>query len=184
MWTFVGKEMSLLLNMLSRFVTAFLLRNKCLLISWLQSPSAVIWEPKKIKSHTVSIVPISICHVAIRPDAMICIFITLSFKPDFSLSSFMFKKLLSFSSFSFSFIRVMSSAYLGLLIFLPAVLIPACPSSSSAFCMMYFAYKLNKHSDSIQPWCTPFPIQNQSTVPCPVLFASWPAYRFLRRQVR
>ena len=49
MWTFVGKEMSLLLNMLSRFVTAFLLRNKCLLISWLQSPSAVIWEPKKIK---------------------------------------------------------------------------------------------------------------------------------------
>ena len=55
-WTFVGKVMSLLVNMLSRFVTAFLSRSKCLFISWLQSPSAVILEPKKIESVTVSIV--------------------------------------------------------------------------------------------------------------------------------
>ena len=61
-WTFVGKVMSLLLNMLSRLVIAFLPRGKCLLISWLQSPSAVILEPKKIKSVTVSIVSQSICH--------------------------------------------------------------------------------------------------------------------------
>ena len=60
--TFVSKVMSLLFNMLSSFVMAFLPRSKCLLISWLQSPSAVILEPKKIKSVTVSIVPPSICH--------------------------------------------------------------------------------------------------------------------------
>ena len=57
-WTFVGKAMSLLFNMLSRLVIAFLPRSKCLLMSWLQSPSAVIWEPKKIKSVTVSIVSV------------------------------------------------------------------------------------------------------------------------------
>ena len=61
-WTFVGKIMSLLFNMLSRLVIAFLPRNKCLLISWLQSPSPVIWEPKKRKSVTVSTVSPSICH--------------------------------------------------------------------------------------------------------------------------
>ena len=72
-----------------------------------------------------------------------------------------------------------------LLIFLLAILIPACVSSSPAFLMMYSAYKLNKQGDNIQPWCTPFPIWNQSVVPCPVLtLASWPAYRFLKRQVR
>ena len=57
--------------------------------------------------------------------------------------------------------------------------------SSPAFLMMYSAYKLNKQGDNIQPWCTSFPIWNQSVVPCPVLtVASWPAYRFLKRQVR
>ena len=77
------------------------------------------------------------------------------------------------------------SAYLRWLIFLPAILIPACASSSPAFRMIYSAFKLNKQGDNIQPWCTPFPIWNQSVVPCPVLtVASWPAYRFLRRQVR
>ena len=65
-WTFVGKIMSLLFNMLSRLVITFLPRNKCLLISWLQSPSAVILESKKITSVTVSIVSPSICHGA-RP---------------------------------------------------------------------------------------------------------------------
>ena len=67
--------------MLSRFVIAFLSRSKHLLISWLQSPSAVILEPKKIKSVTVSIVSPFICHEVMRPDAMILVFRTLSFKP-------------------------------------------------------------------------------------------------------
>ena len=70
-WTFVGKVMSLLFNMLSRLVIALLPRSKYLLISWLQSPPAVILEPKKIKSVTVSIVSPSICHEVMGPDAMI-----------------------------------------------------------------------------------------------------------------
>ena len=182
--TFVGKVMSLLFNMLSRFVIAFLIRSKHLLISWLQLPSAVILEPKKIKSVTVFIVSPSICHEMMGPDAMIFLFGILSFKPAFSLFSFPFIKRL-LSSSSLSAIRVMASAYLRLLIFLPAILIPACASSSLAFLMMYSAYKLNKQGDNIQPWCTPFPILNQSIVPCLVLtVASWPAYRLLRRQVR
>ena len=73
-WTFVGKVMSLLFNMLSRFVIVFLPRSKCLLISWLQSPSAVILEPKKIRSDTVSIVSPSIYHEVMGPDAMILVF--------------------------------------------------------------------------------------------------------------
>ena len=64
-WTFVGKVLSLLCNTLSSFVIAFLLRSKCLLISWLQSPSAVIVEARKIKSATVSTVSPSICHEVI-----------------------------------------------------------------------------------------------------------------------
>ena len=118
------------------------------------------------------------------PDAMILVFWMLSFKPTFSLSAFTFIKRL-FSSSSLSAVRVVSSVYLRLLIFLLATLIPVCDSSSLAFHMMYSAYKLNKHSDDIQTWCTPFPIWNQSVVPCLVLtVASWPAYRFLKRQVR
>ena len=73
-WTFVGKVMSLLFNMLSRFVITFLPRNKCLLISWLQSLSTVILEPKKVKSVTVSIVSSSIYHEVMGPDAMILVF--------------------------------------------------------------------------------------------------------------
>ena len=111
-------------------------------------------------------------------------FLNVKFKPTFSLSSFTFIKRL-FSSFSLSAIRVVSSAYLRLLIFLPAFLIPACASSSPAFLLMYYAYKSNKQGDNIQPWCTPFPIWNQCVVPCPVLtVASWPSYRFLKSQVR
>ena len=68
-WTFVGKVMSLLFNMLSRFVIAFLPRSKHLLISWLQSPSAVILEPKRIKSVTVTTVSPSICQEVIGLDA-------------------------------------------------------------------------------------------------------------------
>ena len=102
----------------------------------------------------------------------------------FPLSSFTFIKRL-FSSSLLSATRVLSSAYLRLLIFLPAILIPVCPSSSPAFHMMYSAYKLNKQGDNIQPWHTPFLILNPSIVPCLFLIAaSWPTYRFLRRQIR
>ena len=73
-WTFVGKVMSLLFNMLSRLIITFLQRSKHLLISWLQTPSAGILEPKKIKSFTVSIVSPSICHEVMGPDAMILVF--------------------------------------------------------------------------------------------------------------
>ena len=73
-WTFVGKVMSLLFNMLSRLVITFLPRSRCLLISWPQSPSAVILEPPKIKSDTVSTVSPSICHQVMGPDAMILVF--------------------------------------------------------------------------------------------------------------
>ena len=73
-WTFVGKVMYLLFNMLSRLVLTFLPRSKCLLISWLQSPSAVILEPRKIKSDIVSTVSPSICHQVMGPDAMILVF--------------------------------------------------------------------------------------------------------------
>ena len=110
-WTFVGKVISLLFNMLSRLVITFLPRSKCILISWLQSPSAVILEPRKIKSATVSTVSPSICHEVMGPDAMILVFWMLIFKPTFSLSSFTFKRLFSFPSLSA--IRVVSSAYLG-----------------------------------------------------------------------
>ena len=158
--------------MLSRLAITFLPRSKRLLISWLLSPSSVILEPKKIKFLTVS--P-SICHEVMGLDAMIFIFWILSFKPTYSLSSFTFIKRL-FSSSLPSAIRVVFSAYLRLLVFLPEILIPACALSSLAFHMMYSAYKLNKQGDNIQPWHTPFPIWNQSIVPCPVLtVASWPA---------
>ena len=73
-WTFVGKVMSLVFNMLSRLDIAFLPRSKCLLIPWLQTPSAVILEPKNIKSATVSTVYPSICHEVMGPDAMILVF--------------------------------------------------------------------------------------------------------------
>ena len=165
-------------------VITFLPRNKCLLISWLQSTSAVILEPNKIKSATVSTISPSMCHEVMGLGAMILVFWVLSFKPTFSLSSLTFIKRL-FSSSSLSAIRVVSSAYLRLLIFLPAILIPTCASSSPEFHMMYSAYKLNKLGGNIQSWHTPFPICNQSVVPCPVLtIASWTAYRFLRMQVR
>ena len=131
-WKFLGKVMSLLFNMLSRFIMAFLPRSKYLLISRLQSPSAVILKPKKIKSVTVSTFSTSICHEVMEPDAMIFVFWMLSFKPAFLLSCFIFTKKL-FSSSSLSVTKVVLSAYLRLLIFLPAILISACVSSSLAF---------------------------------------------------
>ena len=111
--------MSLLLNMLSSLVIAFLPRSKHLLISRFQSPSAVILELKKKKPVAISIVSPSICHEVMGLDAMILVFCMLSFKPAFSLYSYSFIKRL-FSSYLLSAIRVVSSAYLRLLIFLPA----------------------------------------------------------------
>ena len=135
--TFVGKVMSLLFN-LSRFVLAFLPGRKYLLISWLQSPSAVILETKKIVCHSFHFFP-SICHEIM---SWYSFFECWVLSQLFSLSSFTFIKRL-FSSF-LSAIRVVSSAYLRLLIFFLAILIPACNSSSLAFLMMYSAWKLNK----------------------------------------
>ena len=118
------------------------------------------------------------------PDAMILIFWMLNFKPNFSLSCFTFIKRL-FSSSSFSAIRVVSSAYLRLLIFLLAILILACDSSSVTFHLMYSAYKYNQQGGKIKPCCTHFPILDKSAVPFLFLtVAAWPTYRFLRRQVR
>ena len=131
-WIFVSKVMSLLFNMLTRLLIAFLPRSKRLLISWLQSPSVVILEPKNIVCHCFHHFPIYLpwsdgtrCH-------------DFSFKPAFSLSSFTFiKRLFNFSSFST--IRVVSSAYLRLLIFLLAILSPDCASSNLTFYLMHFA---------------------------------------------
>ena len=137
--------------------------------------------PPRIKSVTVSTVSPSICQEVMESDAMIFVFWMLSFKPAFPLSFFMFTKRL-FSSSPFSATRVVSPAYLRLLLFLLAMLISAFRSSSQAFtqCTLIF----NK-GDKMQPWYTPFAILNQSFVPCSVLtVASWHTYRFLRRQVK
>ena len=135
--TFVSKVLSLLFNILSRFVIAFLPRSKPLLISWLQSSCAVILEPKKMKSVAVSTFfpfylpwsdrireawghkesDMTEWTELMGSDAMILVFWMLCFKPAFSLSSFILIKRL-FSSFSLSAIIVVSSAYLRLLIFL------------------------------------------------------------------
>ena len=130
--------MPLLFNVLSRLVITFLPRSKHLLISWLQSPFAVILEPPKIKSDTVSTVSPSISHEVMGPDAMMFVFWVLRFKPTLSLSSFTFIKRL-FSSSSLSAVRVVSSAYLRLLIFLPAILIPAVllPAQRFSWCTLH-----------------------------------------------
>ena len=111
-------------------------------------------------------------------------FFNLSFKLLFSLSSFTFIKRF-FNSSSLPAIRAVSSASLRLLIFLPTILIPARDLSSLVCHMLYSACKLNKQVDTIQLCYTSLPNLNQSVVPCLVLtVAYWPAYRFLRRQVR
>ena len=122
-WTFVVKVMSLFFNVLSRSVIAFLPRSKRLLTSWLQSPSGVILEPPKTKSLTFSIVSSSICHEVMGLDAMILVSECWALSQFFHSPLTFIKRL--FSS-SLSAIRVVSSAYLRLLIFLLAILIPAC----------------------------------------------------------
>ena len=137
------KVASVLFNILSSLVIAFLPRSKCLLISWLQSPSAVILEPPQNK-----VCPCFHCFPIYLPrsDGTGChdlSFLNAEFEASVSLSSFIFIKRL-FSPSSLSAIRVVSSAYLRLLIFLPAILILGCASSIPAFHVMYSAYKLNK----------------------------------------
>ena len=134
--TFVGKEMSLLFNMLSRLVITFLPRASIFEFHGCSHHLQWFWSPSK--SVTVSIVSPSICHEVRGPDAMILVFWMLSFKPYFSLSSFIFIKRF-FSFFLLSAIRVLSSVYLRLLTIFPAILIPAFASFKPAFHMMYSA---------------------------------------------
>ena len=172
--TFVFSVMSLLFNMLSRFIIICLPRSKYLnFIAAITVCSDFGAQGNKV-SHCFHFFPI--CHDMMGLDAMIFIFWMLSFKPALSPSSFTLLQRLSSSS-SLSAIRVVSSPYLRLLIFLPVNLTPACASSSLAFCMRYSAYEINKQGEKIQYllyWCTPFPVLNQSFVPCPFqTVASW-----------
>ena len=139
--TFVYRVMSLLFHTLSRFAIAFLPRSTHL-ISWLQSPSAVILEPKKRKSVTTPTFSPSICLEVMGRDAMTLVFLIFNFKPAFSLISFTLIKRF-FHSSSFSAFRV-AEGYLRLLMFLPPILIPAYNSSSLAFLMMCSEYRLSK----------------------------------------
>ena len=169
-WTFVCKVMSLLFNMLSRFVS-FSSKEKTSVnfVTAVTIPSDSGAQEKKI-CNCFHFFPIYLpwSDWARFHDLS---FLNVEFKPAVSLFSFtLIKRLFSFSSLS-----AIKVAYFRFLIFLPAILIPACGSSSLAFFMMYFAYSLNNQGDNIQPWYTPFPIWNQSVVPYPVLtVASWP----------
>ena len=170
--------------MLSRVVIAFLPRSKHLLIWGLQSPLAVILEPKIIKSGTVSIVSPSICLEVMGPDAMILVLWMLSFKPALSLSSFTFSSrgslvLLHFLPWGWCHLHIWGYWYFSQQSWFQLVLHPA----------QHFAWCTLHRSSISSVTCTtclsPFPIWNQSIVPCPVLtVASWPAYRFLRKQVK
>ena len=176
--------MFLLLKMLSRFIITFLPRSKRLHFMAIVTVYSDFGSQENKICHWFYFSPQSICHDVMGLVAMILVFWMFSFKPVFSLSSFtLIKKL--FSSSSLSAIRVVSSAYLRLSIFLLGIFIPAWDSYSLTFHIMYSAFMLNKQGDNIQRWCTPFPILKKAIVPCLVLIvASWPAYRFLRRQVR
>ena len=165
-WTFVGKVMSLLFNILSRFVIAFLSRSKSFNFMVAVIICSDFGAQENKVCHSFHCFPIYFP----RSNGIKChdfVFWLMSFMSAFLLFYFTFIKR-TFSS-SISAIRVVSSVYLKLLIFLPAILIPACASFSPEILMMYSAYKLNKHGDNIQPWHTLFPIWNQSIVPCLVL---------------
>ena len=153
----------------------------------IQSPSAVILEPKKIRFATVSTFLLSICHEVTGPVAKILVLWMLSFNTAFSLFSFTLlfhtqealQFLFAFCHYD-SIICVSEVAAIS-----PSNHDSSLCSSSLAFHMMYFACKLNKQGDNTHPWHTSFPISDQSIVLCLVLtVASWPAYRFLKRQVR
>ena len=159
----------MLFNTLSRFVIAFLPRSNHLLISWLQSPSAVILEPKTKKSVNTPTFSLSICHEVMGSGGCNELtFVNFEFQAKFFTLLFHTHQR-DFSSSLLSDIKVVSCAYVRLLIFLPTILIPACDSSSLAFLMMCSPYRLNKQGDSRQPCHTPFSILNQSVVPYRVL---------------
>ena len=169
--------MSLFSNTLSRFVVAFLPRSSCLLISWLQSQSTVILEPKKRKSVTASTFSPSSCLAELGPDVIIlgfvCLFVCLFFNI-YSLNCFLLLSSFTlikrvFSSSLLSVIRVVSSTYLRLLMFLLLILIPAYNSSSPAFLIMCSVYRLSKQGANKQPCCAPFSILNNSIVPYKVV---------------
>ena len=185
MWTFVGKVMSLFFNMLSGLIIDFLPRSKRLFNFMAAVSSHTYFGTQENK----------VCHCfycfhfphlfAVKwwdqmpwSSFFECWVLSQLFHFFFTL----IKRL--FISFLLSAIRVVSSAYLRLWIFFPAILIPACASSSLAFHMMYSAYNLNKQGDNIQPWCTPFWIRHQSIVQRLVLTVASPSHRLLRRQVR
>ena len=152
--------------MLSRLVIAFLPRSKRLLISWLWSPSAVILEPPKIKSVTVSVASPSISHEVMGPDVMIFIFWMLSFKPTFSLSYFSFIKRFLISSLlsaiGWCHLCIWGYWYFSQQSWFQLVLHPA---QHFTWCTLHIN-KLNKQGDNIQLWCTPFLIWSQSAAPC------------------
>ena len=147
-WTFVGKVIPVLFNMLSRFVIVFLQRTSVFNFMPAVTICSDFGAQKNKISVTVCTFPPSLCHNVMGQDAMILVFWMLSFNPAFSLFSFNLIKRL-FSSSLLSIVRMVVSAYLRLLIFLSAILIPACDSSSPAFHVMYSAYKLNKQGDNI-----------------------------------
>ena len=138
LYTSVSKEMSLLFNMLSRFVIAFFTRNKHLLIFWLRSPSSVILEPKKEKCHCFHFFPLSLIHQVMGPDHKIFIFLMLNFKPGFSLSFFTLIKRLFSSSSTFCHYGGIICISEIIDISRPPVF-PACNLSSLAFRLMYSA---------------------------------------------
>ena len=157
--TYVGKVMSLLFNTVSRFVIAFLPRSKCLLISWLQSPSAMILEPRKIKSITLSTFPPSICHEVMTPDAMFLVFWLLNFKLAFTLLPSSRGSLVPLCFLPLGWYLIVT-AWLRLLVFLPTILISAGDSSSPAFCMTCSAWgRVTTYSIDVllsQFWTSPF----------------------------
>ena len=154
--------MCLLSNTLSRLVIAFLPKQSSS-DSWLQSPTADFGAQEGEICHHFHISP-SICHAVMRLEAMILVFKIFSLKLAHSLSSFTLSKKL-FSSSSHSAIRVLSSTYLRLLMFLLPILLPACNSSSPGFLMMCSEYRLNKHGDGRQSCRNLFSILNQSVAP-------------------
>ena len=169
---------------LSRFVIAFLPRSSCFLVSWLQSPSAVILEPKKRKSDTASTFLPSICYEVIVPDTMILVFWILNFNQLFHppLSPSSRCSLVPLCSLPLAWYHL--HTWVGWY-FSRQSWFQLANSSSLTFYMMCFTYTLNKHGDSNQACSTPFSILNQSVVLNKVLIvAFWPEYRLIRSQVR
>ena len=149
--TFVGKVISVRFNLLSRFVIAFLPKEQApfnFMTADTNCSDFGAQENKLCHSHHFSS---SMWHEMMGSDAMILVSWMLSFKPDFSLSSFTFIKRL-FSLSLLSAIRMVSSAHLRLLLFLPAIFISACDSYNPAFCDVYSVYKLNQEGDNMQPF--------------------------------